>query len=189
MALQSTMKLALGTPLPELELPDAHGTLVATKDLADASALLVAFVCNHCPYVKHIAPDLGRLAAGWQSQGVAVLAINSNDTVAYPADAPDQMPGFASASGWSFPYLVDESQSVAAEFGAACTPDFFLFDGDRRLAYRGRLDDSRPNSGTPVTGADLSAAIDAVVAGQPAPEPQRPSMGCGIKWKPGNEPG
>jgi hypothetical protein len=139
--------------------------------------------------VKHIAPDLGRLAAGWQSQGVAVLAINSNDTVAYPADAPDQMPGFASASGWSFPYLVDESQSVAAEFGAACTPDFFLFDGDRRLAYRGRLDDSRPNSGTPVTGADLSAAIDAIVAGQPVPEPQRPSMGCGIKWKPGNEPG
>jgi peroxiredoxin len=180
--------LPLGTPLPEFELPDAGGARHGTGDLADAPGLLVAFVCNHCPYVVHVAQDLGRLARDWMDRGLAVLAVNSNDTAAYPADAPQHMPGFAERNGWTFPYLVDEAQDVALAYRAACTPDFFLFDGDRRLAYRGRLDGSRPNSGVPVTGDDLGAAVDAVLTGRPVPAAQLPSMGCNLKWKPGNAP-
>jgi peroxiredoxin len=183
----STM-LPLGTPAPDFELPDAHGVRHGTAEHAGAPALLVVFACNHCPYVVHVAKDLGRLAQGWTARGVAILAVNSNDTASYPADAPALMPGFAEANGWAFPYLVDETQEVALAYRAACTPDFFLFDGDRRLAYRGRLDGSRPNSGVPVTGDDLTAAIDAVLSDSPAPTPQRPSLGCNIKWKPGNAP-
>jgi peroxiredoxin len=186
-SVKSTM-LPLGTPVPELELPDAAGTRHGTKDVADAPGLLVAFVCNHCPYVIHVAKDLGRLAGDWMAQGLAVLAVNSNDAGSYPADAPDRMPAFAAANGWTFPYLVDETQEVALAYRAACTPDFFLFDGDRRLAYRGRLDASRPNSGVPVTGDELGAAVDAVLHGSPAPTDQLPSMGCNIKWKAGNQP-
>jgi len=186
-SVKSTM-LPLGTPVPELELPDAAGVRHGTADSAGAPGLLVAFVCNHCPYVIHVAKDLGRLAEDWMARGLAVLAINSNDTEAYPADAPDLMPGFAETNGWTFPYLVDESQDVALAYRAACTPDFFLFDGDRRLAYRGRLDGSRPNSGVPVTGDDLAAAVDAVLTGRPAPTTQLPSMGCNLKWKPGKAP-
>jgi peroxiredoxin len=188
MAESSTM-LPLGTPLPDFELPDPDGTRHGTAQVADAPALLVAFVCNHCPYVKHVAPDLGRLAKEWTDAGLAVLAVNPNDVETYPEDSPDQMPGFAQANGWTFPYLYDESQEVARAFRAACTPDFFLFGRDRRLAYRGRLDASRPGSGVPVTGVELGAAVEAVLAGQPAPEQQFPSIGCSIKWKPGNEPG
>jgi peroxiredoxin len=186
-SVKSTM-LPLGTPLPPFELPDPAGVLHGTAEHADAPGLLVAFVCNHCPYVVHVAKDLGRLADDWMGRGLAVLAVNSNDTAAYPADSPDLMPGFAETNGWRFPYLVDESQAVALTYRAACTPDFFLFDGDRRLAYRGRLDGSRPNSGLPVTGEDLGAAVDAVLTGTPVPTRQLPSIGCNLKWKPGNEP-
>jgi peroxiredoxin len=186
-SVKSTM-LPLGTPVPELELPDAGGTRHGTAVLADAPGLLVAFVCNHCPYVVHVADDLGRLAEGWRAEGLAVLAVNSNDATSHPADGPDRMPAFAEAHGWAFPYLVDETQEVALAYRAACTPDFFLFDGDRRLAYRGRLDGSRPNSGVPVTGDDLGAAVHAVLAGTPAPTTQLPSMGCNIKWKARNSP-
>jgi peroxiredoxin len=186
-SVKSTM-LPLGTPVPELELPDAGGARHGTAALADAPGLLVAFVCNHCPYVVHVADDLGRLAERWRAKGLAVLAVNSNDAASYPADGPDRMPAFAEAHGWAFPYLVDETQEVALAYRAACTPDFFLFDGDRRLAYRGRLDGSRPNSGVPVTGDDLGAAVDAVLAASPAPTTQLPSMGCNIKWKAGHQP-
>lgn len=156
--------------------------------MAGAPALLVAFVCNHCPYVKHVADQLGRLAKQWTDAGLAILAVNPNDVEAYPDDSPPRMKEFAAAHGWDFPYLVDETQQVALAYHAACTPDFFLFDRDRRLAYRGRLDGSRPNSGDPVTGEDLGAAIDAVLAGQAPSAEQRPSLGCSIKWKAGNEP-
>lgn len=183
----STM-LPLGTPLPEFSLPDADGGVHSTADAAEAPGLLVAFVSNHCPYVKHVAPELGRLTAKWMDAGLAVLAVNSNDVEAYPEDGPEPMKEFAKVSGWTFPYLIDESQEVARTYRAACTPDFFLFDRDRRLVYRGRLDGSRPNSGVPVTGEDLGRAVDAVLAGQPVPDDQLPSMGCNIKWKPGNEP-
>ena len=183
----STM-LPLGTPLPDFTLPDPDGVDHGTADVGDAPGVLVAFVCNHCPYVKHIAADLGPLAKQWQDAGLAILAVNANDTSSYPDDSPDRMREFAAANGWTFPYLVDESQAVALDYRAACTPDFFLFDRDRRLAYRGRLDASRPNSGVPVTGDELGEAIDAVLAGRPVTGEQRPSMGCNIKWKPGNAP-
>ena len=183
----STM-LPLGTPLPDFTLPDPDGVDHGTADVGDAPGVLVAFVCNHCPYVKHIAADFGPLAKQWQDAGLAILAVNANDTSSYPDDSPDRMREFAAANGWTFPYLVDESQAVALDYRAACTPDFFLFDRDRRLAYRGRLDASRPNSGVPVTGDELGEAIDAVLAGRPVTGEQRPSMGCNIKWKPGNAP-
>jgi peroxiredoxin len=183
----STM-LPLGTPLPDFTLPDPDGVDHGTADVGDAPGVLVAFVCNHCPYVKHIAADLGPLAKQWQDAGLAILAVNANDASSYPDDSPDRMREFAAANGWTFPYLVDESQAVALDYRAACTPDFFLFDRDRRLAYRGRLDASRPNSGVPVTGDELGEAIDAVLADRPVTGEQRPSMGCNIKWKPGNAP-
>lgn len=182
MAETSTM-LPLGTPLPPFELPDPEGKLHGTAAVADAPGLLVAFVCNHCPYVQHVAPALGRLTRDWMEAGLAVLAVNPNDVDAYPDDRPERMPAFARANGWAFPYLYDESQAVARAYHAACTPDFFLFDGDRRLAYRGRLDASRPGSGTPVTGDDLGAAVQAVLKGEPVDDDQYPSIGCSIKWR------
>lgn len=182
MAAESTM-LPLGTPLPDFTLPDPDGKLYGPSDFAAAPALLVAFVCNHCPYVVHVGPELGRLATQWIDQGLAVLAVNSNDSAAYPEDAPERMPAFAAANGWTFPYLVDESQDVGHAYRAACTPDFFLFDRDRTLFYRGRFDASRPGSATPLTGEDLAAAIEAALTNQPAPESQLPSIGCSIKWK------
>jgi len=180
--------IALGTAAPAFELPDTDGRLVSLDDAAGAKALLVAFICNHCPYVKHIAPALARLASEYQPKGVATLAINSNDATAHPDDAPAKMRDERAMRGYSFPYLVDASQDVAKAYAAACTPDFFLFDGDRRLVYRGQFDDSRPKNDKPVTGADLRAALDAVLAGRPASESQVPSIGCNIKWKPGNAP-
>jgi peroxiredoxin len=182
MAAESTM-LPLGTPLPDFSLPDPDGNRHGPADHPDALGVLVAFVCNHCPYVVHVGPELGRHAKGWIDQGLAVLAINPNDPVAYPDDAAPLMPGFASRNGWTFPYLVDETQDVARTYRAACTPDFFLFGPDRTLVYRGRFDASRPNSGTPLTGEDLDAAVQSVLTGSPMPERQLPSIGCSIKWR------
>lgn len=182
MAESSTM-LPLGTPLPDFELPDPSGTRHGTAQVADAPGLLVAFVCNHCPYVKHVAPELGRLTEHWMEEGLAVLAVNSNDVESYPEDHPDQMGPFARANGWTFPYLYDESQDVARAFRAACTPDFFLFDRDRKLVYRGRLDPSRPGTAVPVTGDELGAAVQAVLAGEQVVGDQFPSIGCSIKWR------
>jgi peroxiredoxin len=187
MAVNSVM-LPLGTPLPAFALPDPSGATHSTADHADAPALLVAFLCNHCPYVQHVAPGLGRLAKRWQDEGLAVLGVSTNDVDAYPDDGPDHMVAFAQRHDWTFPYLYDESQEVGLAYKAACTPDFFLFGPDRTLVYRGRLDASRPNSGVPVTGDELDAAVQAVLAGEPVATDQFPSIGCSIKWKPGNEP-
>ncbi|MEE6138117.1 thioredoxin family protein [Mycobacterium sp. 050128] len=182
MAIESTM-LALGTPAPPFTLPDpATGDLVSLDDLT-GPALVVAFICNHCPYVKHVAPGLAALGKDLAEQGVAMVGISSNDVVTYPQDGPDQMVTEARHHGWTFPYLYDETQDVARAFSAACTPDTFVFDGERRLVYRGQLDDSRPKNDLPVTGADVRAAVDAVLAGRPVNADQRPSIGCGIKWR------
>jgi peroxiredoxin len=187
----STM-LPLGTTAPEFALPDhgdsPGGKIVSIGDFAGAPALLVAFLCNHCPFVQHVAGELAALGRDLAGQGVAMVAVNSNDVEAYPADAPARMAEEAQRQGWTFPYLFDDTQQVAAAYRAACTPDFFLFDGDRRLVYRGQLDGSRPGNGVPVTGADLRAAVDAVLAGRAVSDDQWPSLGCNIKWKPGNEP-
>jgi peroxiredoxin len=188
MAATASTMLPLGTAAPDFHLPDATGHLVSRDDFAGSSALLVMFLCNHCPYVKHVAEEVVRLAREYQARGVGVVAISSNDVAQYPEDGPARMAEVAAAMGATFPYLYDETQAVAKAYHAACTPDFFLFTADRRLAYRGQLDGARPGNDVPVNGHDLRAALDAVVAGMPVPEPQRPSLGCSIKWKPGNEP-
>lgn len=184
----STM-LPLGTPLPPLRLVDAATgrTVDAAEEARGRKGLLVAFICNHCPYVKHIRGELVRVAHAALDQGFAVLAVNSNDEVAYPQDGPAAMRDLAREEGWRFPFLFDETQDAARAFRAACTPDLFLFDGQLRLAYRGQFDDSRPSLPTPVTGGSLTAAIEAVAANR-APAAQRPSVGCNIKWKPGRAP-
>lgn len=187
MAVTSTM-LPLGTPAPDFRLPDPAGKVWARDDFAGAPALLVVFLCNHCPYVRHIRDELAGATRQLQERAVAVVGINSNDIVAYPDDAPDRMEAEARVAGYEFPYLFDETQEVAAAYRAACTPDFFLFDGHRRLVYRGQFDDSRPANGREVTGADVRAAVDAVLSGRPVTDQQRPSMGCSIKWKPGRAP-
>lgn len=187
MAATSQM-LDLGTVAPDFDLADPHGTRITRDAAVGEHGLLVAFVCNHCPYVKHVGRELGLLTQKWMSRGIGVVGINSNDPDAYPDDAPDKMVEAARGWGWDFPYLVDETQEVAKAYRAACTPDFFLFDRDLRLVYRGQMDSSRPRSDTPVTGADLDAAVNALINGEPLPEDQVPSMGCSIKWKPGNEP-
>ena len=161
---------------------------LSRDDFRGAPALLVIFMCNHCPFVIHVADELARLAAEYQRRGVAIVGINANDTASYPRDSPEQMIHESEARGYGFPYLFDETQEVAKRYHAACTPDFFLFDAKQRLVYRGQLDDSRPQSGIPVTGRDLRAAMDAVLAGKPVDEDQKPSLGCNIKWKAGNEP-
>ena len=186
-ATPSTM-LPLGTPAPDFRLPDPSGRIHALADFADRPALLVAFLCNHCPFVKHIQDGFAALAREFQAKGAAVVAISSNDYEAYPDDAPDKMAEEARRAGYSFPYLVDESQAVAKAYRAACTPDFFLFDRDRKLAYRGQMDGARPGNDRPVDGEDLRRALEAVLSGRPVPEDQVPSIGCNIKWKPGNEP-
>jgi len=178
----STM-LSLGTQAPHFQLPDPSGGQTSSDDFPGASALLVAFICNHCPYVKHIRPSFAALATEYQKRGVAVVAISSNDVENFPEDAPEKMAEEIVQAGYTFPYLYDESQEVARAYHAACTPDFFLFDRDRRLVYRGQFDDSRPKNGLPVTGADLRAALNAVLAGRPVPGEQKPSVGCNIKWK------
>jgi peroxiredoxin len=184
----NSQMVPLGTEAPDFALPDPDGRVWARDDFAAAPVLVVMFICNHCPYVKHIRRELALVTQDLAGRGVAIVGIQSNDAASYPDDAPDKMAEEARTVGYTFPYLYDEGQDVAKAYRAACTPDFFVFDADRRLAYRGQFDDSRPSSGTPVTGADLRAAVDAVLTGEPVPDPQLPSMGCNIKWKPGNEP-
>lgn len=182
----STMR-TLGTPAPDFSLPQPDGTLVSRSEFA-GKPLLVGFICNHCPFVKHIGSKLGELTASFRERGVGVVLISSNDVTTHPDDAPSEMPAFMSRYGISVPYVFDESQEVAKAYQAACTPDFFLYDANHTLVYRGQFDASRPGQDEPVTGADLSAAVDAVVAGESPSADQRPSVGCNIKWKPGNEP-
>lgn len=183
----STM-LPLGTSALPFSLPDTDGNTVSLHDFAGSRALLVIFMCNHCPYVKHVAAELKRLADDYLTRGVAIVGINSNDADTYPDDSPHAMAREKNERGYPFPYLFDGDQSVAQAYHAACTPDFFLFDGDLKLAYRGQLDSSRPKSDIPVSGEDLRGALDRVLGGQLPIEPQRPSIGCNIKWKEGNEP-
>lgn len=182
MAVESTM-IALGTPAPAFELPDPSGGLVRLADFDAAPALVVVFMCNHCPYVQRVAAGLAQLGTDLAERGVAMVGISSNDVAGYPQDGPEEMAKEAARHGWTFPYLYDESQRVALAYSAACTPDTFVFDGQRRLVYRGQLDDSRPRNGLPVTAADVRAAVDAVLAGRPVAAEQRPSIGCGIKWR------
>jgi peroxiredoxin len=179
---ESTM-LALGTPAPEFRLPDvSSGKTISLKDFQDKNALLVMFLCRHCPFVKHVQQELARLGKDYASQSLGIVAISSNDADAYPDDSPESLREMASELGFNFPLCYDESQDVARAYSAACTPDFFLFDDQRRLAYRGQLDDSRPGNGKPVTGRDLRAAIDALLKGRPVDPNQKPSIGCNIKW-------
>lgn len=183
----STM-LPLGTEAPGFSLPNLDGKIVSLDDYPGAKAYLVTFLCNHCPFVIHIREELARLGTEYMQKGAAVVAINSNDIDQYPADSPEKMVSFARENGFTFPYLFDESQAIAKAYRAACTPDFFLFDRNRKLIYRGQLDDSRPGNDKPVTGKDLRVALDAALAEKPVVIDQKPSLGCNIKWKPGNEP-
>lgn len=185
----STMS-PLGGKAPPFSLKNAvDGSTVTLEDFAGAPGLLVIFMCNHCPFVLHLRSELAKFAREYQQRGLAIVGISSNDVAAYPQDGPDKMKLEHAAAGYVFPYLFDETQEVAKAYGAACTPDFFLYDRNMRLVYRGQFDDSRPKSDIPITGADLRAACDAVLAGRPAAQDQSPSIGCNIKWKPGNEPG
>ena len=188
MALRESRMLSLGTMAPAFELPDAQGRIHKLGDTAGAPALLVAFLCNHCPYVKHIFGGFAQFARDYTDKGLAIVAISANDTSAFPEDAPAAMAQVARHHDFTFPYLYDETQDVALAYQAICTPDFFLFDRDRRLAYRGQFDDSRPGSDVPVTGASLRAAADAVLAGRKVDDPQLPSVGCSIKWKKDRQP-
>lgn len=183
----STM-MALGTKAPPFSLINVDGRTVSLAEYEEKPILLVMFISNHCPYVKHIAPYLSLLGRDYMFKGVGIVAINSNDASAYPADSPEQMVHEAEERGYYFPYLYDETQEVAKAYQAACTPDFFVFDRHQKLVYRGQLDSSRPGNDIPVTGEDLRAALDALIAGKPVPSEQKPSMGCNIKWKAGNEP-
>jgi thiol-disulfide isomerase/thioredoxin len=188
MGTESTM-LGLGTPAPDFALPDAvSGSTIHLADFAGKQGLLVMFLCPHCPYVKHIQQSLAALLKEYRAKPLGVVAISSNDVAQFPEDGPEGLRQSALELGFDFPYCYDESQEVAKAYQAACTPDLFLFDAERRLAYRGQFDSSRPKSSEPVTGADLRAALDAVLAGQPVTGEQRPSIGCNIKWKPGNAP-
>jgi len=180
--------LPLGTRAPDFKIPNTENRIVSLADFENASALLVIFMCNHCPFVKHIREALAQLAREYQAQNVAVVGINSNDVDNYPEDSPEHMAEEVAEAGYTFDYLYDETQEVAKAYSAACTPDFFLFDGQRRLVYRGQFDNSRPGNDIPVTGLDLRKALDAVLADREVPELQKPSIGCNIKWKPGNEP-
>ena len=183
----STM-LELGTSAPEFSLPNVDGSTVSLSDFTDKKGLLVAFICNHCPFVVHIREQFSTFGKEYQEQGLGIVAISSNDVETHPQDGPEQMKDEATAQGYVFPYLYDGTQKVAQAYKAACTPDFFLFDADLKLVYRGQFDSSRPGNGIPVTGEDLRAACDAVVSGAPIPEPQKPSIGCNIKWKEGKAP-
>ena len=180
--------LPLGTPAPDFALPDPTGKTVALADFAAAPALVIVFMCNHCPYVKHVRAGLARFGRDVRARGVAMVGINANDVTNYPEDSPARMAEEARCAGYTFPYLFDATQAVARAYRAACTPDFFLFDAPRRLVYRGQFDASRPGNGLPATGSDLRSAVEAVLAGKPVSANQKPSLGCNIKWRPGNEP-
>lgn len=184
MAFTESTMLPLGTTAPDFELPDTvSGKFVSLSDLYPAKALVVMFLCNHCPYVVHVNPEIAQLAHDYRPRGVNFVGISSNDVEKYPADGPEKMKETAQEAGYSFPYLYDESQEVARAYDAACTPDFYIFDNNKQLAYRGRIDGSRPGNQIPLSGADLRAALDAVLSGKPVVERQYPSGGCNIKWK------
>ncbi|NCF52082.1 redoxin domain-containing protein [Gammaproteobacteria bacterium] len=186
MAAVESQMLALGTLAPAFSLPDPDGNTIQLRD--DADAYLIMFICNHCPFVKHVRAELARLGSDYGPRNVAIYAINSNDATTYPDDGPEAMKIEAKNWGYAFPYLVDSEQTVAKSYRAACTPDFYVFDRDRQLVYRGQLDDSRPSNDAAIDGHDVRAALDATLAGQPVGEQQKPSIGCNIKWRPGNEP-
>ena len=184
----STM-LALGTTAPDFQLPDVvSGQTISLATFADKQALLVMFICKHCPFVKHIEGELVQLGKDYVGEEIGIVAISANDASNYPDDAPNSLKAMANELAFTFPLCYDETQETAKAYTAACTPDFFLFDANQSLVYRGQLDDSRPGNNQPVNGKDLRAAIDAVLAGQSSPSEQKPSIGCNIKWKPGNEP-
>ncbi len=189
MALKESTMLALGTQMPDFVLPDVcTQTMISPESFQEKAALLVMFICCHCPYVVHVQDELTRLGRDYERKGLGILGISSNDITEYPADAPIRLQEMAERLGWQFPYCYDETQDVAKAFTAACTPDFFVFDRQRHLVYRGQLDSSRPGNGAPVDGQDLRTALDAVLAGAPVGRQQRPSVGCNIKWKRGNDP-
>lgn len=189
MAIVSSTMLALGTAAPEFQLPDVvTGDTISLRTFAGKSALVVMFICQHCPFVKHVQDELARLGRDYTPQNVGIVAISANSIQTHPQDGPEHLKAMAETLGFTFPYCYDASQDTAKAYTAACTPDFFVFDGDRRLVYRGQLDDSRPGNDKPVTGRDLRAAIDAVLAGQPVSPDQKPSIGCNIKWHPGQAP-
>jgi peroxiredoxin len=188
MARTASTMLPLGTEAPNFSLPDTEGGTVSLDDFRDVSGLLVVFLCNHCPFVKHIRDELTSFGRDYIPRGLGMVAISANDVERYPADSPEQMAREKAEAGYPFPYLFDESQEVALAYRASCTPDFFLFDGDRKLVYRGQFDASRPGNDVPVTGEDLRRAADAVLEGEKVSETQIPAVGCNIKWRPGNEP-
>ena len=188
MVLTPSTMVALGTAAPDFRLPDPSGREWTLSDVVGEGGLLVAFICNHCPFVKHLRHELAEFARDCQARGLGVVGINANDVSTHPADSPERMAEEVEQVGYTFPYLFDESQEVARAYGAACTPDFFLYDGDRRLVYRGQFDGSRPGSGIRVTGEDLCAAVDALLDGRAPLAEQHASVGCNIKWKRGNEP-
>ncbi len=186
---ESTMGLPLGSKAPDFNLPDPKGRFFSLEDFKDYKGLVVAFICNHCPFVKHVKEEFSRLAREYQQKGIGFVAINPNDADEYPDDRPEKMEEDIRTFGYTFPYLIDETQEVAKAYKAACTPEFYLFDRERKLYYRGRMDESRPGNNIPVTGNDLRNAMERLLQGKEPPEEQFPSMGCNIKWKPGNEPG
>jgi len=188
MVLTPSTMLPLGTTAPDFALPDTEGKIVRLADFKNAPALLVCFISNHCPYVKHIRTELARAGKEFQQKGVAVIGINANDAENYPDDSPAKMVSEVKSAGYTFPYLYDETQNIAKAYQAACTPEFYLFDKSRRLVYRGQFDDSRPGNGKPVTGKDLRSAVETLLAGKPITANQQPGIGCNIKWKPGNAP-
>ena len=188
MARTASTMLELGSAAPEFRLPDVHGKTVSLKDFEGSPALLVVFMCNHCPFVKHIQHRMAELIREFQPRGLAAVGINSNDVSTHPDDAPAQMAAEAARIPYTFPYLYDETQEVAKAYRAACTPDFYLFDQNRKLVYRGQFDAARPGNEEPVTGADLRRAVAALLDGKPIDPDQKPSIGCNIKWRPGNEP-
>ena len=186
MAAVESQMLELGTEAPPFSLPDPDGTVHSLRE--GAAAYVVMFICNHCPFVKHVREELARIGRDYSDRGVAIYAINSNDVTTHPGDSPEKMKEEAAEWGYVFPYLYDESQDVAKAYRAACTPDFYVFDADRKLVYRGQLDDSRPSNDVPVDGRDLRAALEAVLSGKPVADTQKASIGCNIKWRPGNAP-
>ena len=189
MALTPSTMLELATQAPDFQLPDvSSGKSISLSTFAGKQALLVMFICRHCPYVQHVKEELARLGRDYATKDVGIVAISANDAANYPDDAPDKLKAMAKELGFTFPFCYDETQAVAKAYTAACTPDFFLFDEKRQLVYRGQLDDSRPGNNKPLTGRDLRAAIEAVLAGKPVSQDQKPSIGCNIKWKQGNEP-
>jgi len=188
MALTPSTMLSLGTAAADFKLPDTNGKTVSLANFNDQAAIVVIFMCNHCPYVIHIRSGLAQFARDYTARGAGVVGINANDVKNYPADSPEKMKDEVKAAGYIFPYLYDETQAVARAYRAACTPDIFLFDKDRKLVYRGQFDDSRPGNGLPVTGKDLRAAVEAVLAGKPVSQNQKANIGCNIKWKAGHEP-